>query len=74
VAKAVEFIREIMFRFGIPNNIVIDNGTQFTVREFKEFCAHSGIKINYASMSHPQSRSGRTLKCYDPTGLEAQNF
>jgi hypothetical protein len=53
VAKAVEFIKEIMYIFGVPNNIIIDNGTQFTVREFKDFCANSGIKINYASVSHP---------------------
>jgi transposase InsO family protein len=52
-AKAVEFIKEIMYRFGIPNNIITDNGTQFTMRESKDFCADSGIKINYASVSHP---------------------
>jgi transposase InsO family protein len=51
-AKAVEFIKEIMYKFGIPNNIITDNGTQFTVREFKDFCVDSGIKINYASVSH----------------------
>jgi hypothetical protein len=34
-AKAVEFVKEIMHRFGLPNNIITDNGTQFTVREFK---------------------------------------
>jgi hypothetical protein len=27
------------------------------VREFKDFCVDSGIKINYASVSHPQSNS-----------------
>jgi hypothetical protein len=27
------------------------------VREFKDFCADSGIKINHASVSHPQSNS-----------------
>jgi transposase InsO family protein len=54
-AKAVEFIKEIMYRFGIPNNIITDNGTQFAVREFKDFCADSGLKINYALVSHPQS-------------------
>jgi hypothetical protein len=27
VAKAVEFIKEIMYRFGIPNNIITDNET-----------------------------------------------
>jgi transposase InsO family protein len=55
LVKAVEFIKEIMYRFGIPNNIIIDNGTQFTTREFKNFCVDSCIKINYASVSHLQS-------------------
>jgi hypothetical protein len=54
-AKAVEFIKEIMYKFGVSNNIITDNMTQFIVREFKDFCADSNIKINYASMSHPQS-------------------
>jgi transposase InsO family protein len=54
-AKVVEFIREIMYQFGVPNNIITDNGTKFTVREFKDFCVDSGIKINYASVSHPRS-------------------
>jgi hypothetical protein len=26
VAKMVEFIKEIMYRFGMPNNIIMDNG------------------------------------------------
>jgi hypothetical protein len=54
-AKALEFIKEFMYRFGIPNNIIMDNGTQFTARVFKDFCVDSSIKINYASVSHPQS-------------------
>jgi hypothetical protein len=53
VAKAVEFIKEIMYRFGVSNNIIIDNGTQFIASEFKVLCADSSIKINYASVSHP---------------------
>jgi transposase InsO family protein len=57
VTKAVEFIKEIMYMFGVPNNIITDNGTQFTAREFKDFCADSGIKMNYALVSHPQSNS-----------------
>jgi transposase InsO family protein len=52
-AKAVEFIKEIMYMFGVLNNIITDNGTQFTAREFKNFCADLGIKINYASVLHP---------------------
>jgi hypothetical protein len=41
-AKTVEFIKEIMYKFGVANNIITNNGTQFTVREFKDFCADSG--------------------------------
>jgi hypothetical protein len=52
-AKAVEFIREIMYWFGISNNIITDNRTQFTTREFKDFCADACIKINYDLVSHP---------------------
>jgi transposase InsO family protein len=52
-AKAVKFIKEIMYRFGVPNNIITDNGTQFTTREYKDFCVDSGIKTNHASVSHP---------------------
>jgi hypothetical protein len=53
VAKAMEFIKEIMYRFGGPNNIITDSRTQFTVREFKDFYADLGIKIKYASVEHP---------------------
>jgi hypothetical protein len=52
-AEEVEFIKEIMYRFGIPDNIITDNETQFTVKEFKDFCADSSIKVNHASVSHP---------------------
>jgi transposase InsO family protein len=51
----VESIKEIMYKFGVPNNIITDNGTQFTAMEFKDFCVDLGIKINYASVSQPQS-------------------
>jgi transposase InsO family protein len=53
VVKVVEFIQKIVYRFSVPNNIITDNGTQFTVREFKDFYSDLGIKINYASVSDP---------------------
>jgi transposase InsO family protein len=52
-AKTVEFIKEIMYLFDVPNNIITDNGTQFTTREFRDFCENTRIKVNYASVSHP---------------------
>jgi hypothetical protein len=44
-AKAVEFIKEIIYRFGVPSNIITDNGNQFTTREFKNFCADSESRL-----------------------------
>ena len=52
---AVNFIKSIIFRFGVPHNIITDNGTNFTAAEFQNFCEELGIKINYASVVHPQS-------------------
>jgi hypothetical protein len=34
-AKAVEFIQDIMHRFGIPNHVIIDLGSPFTAIEFR---------------------------------------
>src|SRR6266508_4474978 len=51
--KAKEFFHDIVVRFGIPNRIITDNGTQFTGSEFKDWCEEMGIKICYASVAHP---------------------
>jgi transposase InsO family protein len=53
--KIIKFVSEITHHFGVPNNIITDNGTQFIAREFIGFCDNVGIKVNYASVSHPQS-------------------
>ena len=53
--KAVEFVREIVNQFGVPNEIITNNEIHFTAREFKDFCEDLGIKIQYASVTHPKS-------------------
>jgi hypothetical protein len=37
-AKVVEFIKNIMYKFSVPNDIITDNRTQFTARGFKDLC------------------------------------
>src|SRR6266540_111586 len=54
-AKAKEFFQDIVVRFGVPNRIITDNGTQFTRSEFKDWCEEFSIKICYASVAHSQS-------------------
>src|SRR3954464_13652840 len=60
----VNFIKLIIFRFRVPHNIITDNGTNFTAAEFQNFFEELGIKINYASVVHPQS-NGQVEKAND---------
>jgi transposase InsO family protein len=54
-AKAVEFIQDIIFRFGIPNSIITDLGSNFTSSEFFDFCEQRSIQIKYVSVAHPRA-------------------
>jgi hypothetical protein len=36
-AKVVEFIQDVMHRFGIPNCVIIDLGSPFTAIEFRNW-------------------------------------
>jgi transposase InsO family protein len=54
-AKAVEFVQEIILRFGTPNIIITDLGSNFTSSEFFDFCEQRSIQIKYASVAHPRA-------------------
>ena len=40
---------------GIPNQIVTDNGPQFTATEFEQFCKNNGIHHILTAPYHPNS-------------------
>jgi transposase InsO family protein len=52
---AINFIKSIVFYFRVPHNIITDNGTNFTSKEFKNYCESLGIKLKFASIVHPKS-------------------
>jgi IS30 family transposase len=52
---AVKFFKGITCCFGVPHSIIMDNGTNFASREFHKFCGDNGIKLSFASVSHPQT-------------------
>jgi transposase InsO family protein len=54
-AKAVEFVQDIIFRFGIPNSIITDLGSNFISSEFFDFCEQKSIQIKYASVAHQRA-------------------
>jgi transposase InsO family protein len=53
--QAVLFFTDIIHRFGVPNSIITDNGTQFTRKKFLRFCDKHHIRVDWASVAHPQT-------------------
>nr|GEU80968.1 reverse transcriptase domain-containing protein [Tanacetum cinerariifolium] len=56
----------IVCRFGIPGEIISDNGKQFADNPFKDWCDKLNITQRFASVKHPQSnglveRANRSL-------------
>jgi hypothetical protein len=49
------FWQNIVFRFGVPHEVTVDNGKQFDSADFKDFCTYLGTKLCFASVYHPQS-------------------
>jgi len=44
-----------MYRFGMPNRIIIDLGSPFIAIEFRRWALDCGINIDYASIAHTQA-------------------
>jgi hypothetical protein len=49
------FKKNILARFGIPQVVVADNGTQFTNHKFQEFLAAIKTKQHFTFVEHPQT-------------------
>ncbi|XP_057744820.1 uncharacterized protein LOC130962649 [Arachis stenosperma] len=47
--------KNIITRYGIPNSITTDNGTQFTDFTFRNLVASMKIKHQFTSVGHPQA-------------------
>jgi hypothetical protein len=53
--QAVAFFTNIIHRFGVPNSIITDNGTQFTREKFLDFCEDHHIRVDWAAVAHPRT-------------------
>jgi transposase InsO family protein len=53
--STIKFIKSIVYRFGVPNRIITDNGSQFISSTFQGYCEDLGIQIFYASIDHLES-------------------
>ena len=53
--QAMLFFLNIIHHFGVPNSIITDNGTQFTGNKFIRFCDEQHIRVDWATVAHPQT-------------------
>ncbi|XP_062709570.1 uncharacterized protein K02A2.6-like [Aedes albopictus] len=51
----LDLLRETFSRFGNPDTLVSDNGTQFTSVQFQQYCRENGITHLRTAPYHPQS-------------------
>jgi hypothetical protein len=78
-AKVVEFIQDIMHRFGMPNQVITDLGSPFTAIEFRSWAQNCGISINYVLVflnvyiNNPQVR-GITVVAFHPKVFRVSYF
>ena len=51
--KTIEILRQVFAAYGLPEQLVSDNGPQFTSKEFAEFTSKIGIKHIFSAPYHP---------------------
>ena len=54
-SAVIEVLIELFARHGLPRVVISDNGTMFTLAEFRAFVASFGIKHNLTALYNPQS-------------------
>ena len=51
----IEVLRQIFARYGLPQQLVSDNGPQFRSEEFQAFARENGIRHTFCAPYHPSS-------------------
>jgi hypothetical protein len=54
-SSTIKFFNEIITRYGVPHSIITDNGMNFAKGVFTEYCGKKGIRLDLASVVHPQT-------------------
>jgi hypothetical protein len=53
--RVLDFLDELVHRYGLPHRIITDLGTNFNNHQFWEYCENSGIDVRYVSVAHPRA-------------------
>jgi hypothetical protein len=53
--RVLDFLDELVHRYGLPHRIITELGSNFNNHQFWEYCENSGIDIWYVSVAHPRA-------------------
>ena len=80
-ATTIKCLREVFALFGLPNQLVSDNGPAYIGEEFQEFLQRNGVQHNRSAPCHPQTNGEaerfvqtfkRSMKASVKQGSEAE--
>ncbi|KAI3458805.1 hypothetical protein Pfo_015468 [Paulownia fortunei] len=63
-AEPVAKITDIVYRYGVPRDLISDNGTQFQGKKIQSWCAEMKIKQHFTSMAYPQANEQVEMPSY----------
>ena len=67
-SKTIDVLRTLFARYRLPEQVVSDNGTQFTSDEFAQFLKSNGVKHIRTASYHPSSKlMGKQKDSYRPS-------
>ena len=81
-SKTITILRHLFARYGLPDQIVSDNGPQFTSAEFAEFLKKNGVRHIRSAPYHPSSNGAaerlvrtfkESLKAGERDGISLQH-
>jgi hypothetical protein len=52
--RVLDFLDELVHRYGLPHRIITDLGSNFNNHQFWEYSENSGIDVRYVSVAHPR--------------------
>ncbi|XP_004974601.1 uncharacterized protein LOC101780997 [Setaria italica] len=53
--RVLNFLNELVRRYGFPNLIIMDQGSNFNNHGFWEYYKNSGINVRYVSIARPRA-------------------
>jgi hypothetical protein len=54
-SSTIKFFNKIIRKYGVPHSIITDNRINFAKGVFADYCGQKGIRLDLASVAHPQS-------------------